>query len=85
MPEGPVGGHGDWPDVETLAAYADGALDVRARAEVEAHLADCDDCYELVMEVVRSQEMDAVVVAATPPPTTPWPTWRRKFRTTSSG
>ncbi len=69
MPDGPVGGHGECPDVETLAAYADGTLDVRARGLVEAHLATCEDCYELVTEVATSQEMtDAHLIESTAVP-----------------
>ena len=44
------------PEIEMLGAYVDGTLDDRARGEVEAHVADCEECYELVAELVRSQE-----------------------------
>jgi len=37
-------------DAETLAAFMDGRLEPRERAAVEAHLADCEDCYEVWME-----------------------------------
>lgn len=33
-------------DSETMAAFVDGRLDTDARTRVEAHLADCVDCYE---------------------------------------
>ncbi len=33
-------------DPETLAAFIDGRLEPRERAAVEAHLAECADCYE---------------------------------------
>jgi len=40
-------------DAETLAAFIDGRLEPRARAAVEAHLAECEDCYEVWMEAGR--------------------------------
>ncbi len=52
---------------ETLAMYLDGRLDARARAEVEAHLATCEDCYEWFIESVRTPdglESDTAVAAA---------------------
>jgi anti-sigma factor RsiW len=41
------------PDANVLAAYIDGRLAPTARQEVDAHLADCDDCYEVSVETVR--------------------------------
>ncbi len=41
-------------DVETLAAWADGALDARERAAAEAHAADCARCQELLATMVRT-------------------------------
>jgi len=41
---------------ETLAAYADGSLHVPVRRPVEAHLASCDDCLELLGEVTAALE-----------------------------
>lgn len=43
-------------ELETLAAYVDGMLDAHERAEVEAHLADCADCNELMSEVLHIEE-----------------------------
>lgn len=37
-------------DAETLAAFIDGRLEPREREAVEAHLAECEDCYEVWME-----------------------------------
>jgi len=77
MPDGPVSTpHGKWPDPETLAAYADGTLDLRERRAVEAHLAECHDCDELVMEVVRIQETSAAEPIK-PTPVTPEATRER--------
>ena len=39
-----------------LGAYVDGTLDDRARGEVEAHVADCEECYELLAELLRREE-----------------------------
>jgi hypothetical protein len=41
-------------DAETLAAWADGALDVRERARAEAHAADCGRCQALLAAMVRT-------------------------------
>lgn len=46
-------------DAETLAAWADEALDARERAAVEAHASDCARCQALLAAMVRTQ----------PPPT----------------
>jgi len=40
-------------DAETLAAFIDGRLEPRERAAVEAHLAECADCYEVWMEAAH--------------------------------
>src|SRR5688572_17160809 len=55
MPER-SGGVGEHPSVEVLSAYVDGTLDARERGDVETHLAACEECYELVTEVVASEE-----------------------------
>jgi tetratricopeptide (TPR) repeat protein len=49
------GGAADCIDAATLAAYVDGTLDSAGRGRVVAHLASCEDCYELVAEVVRTE------------------------------
>jgi hypothetical protein len=41
-------------DAETIAAWADGALDVHERASAEAHAADCPRCQELLAAMVRT-------------------------------
>lgn len=45
---------GDCLDAETLAAWADEALDARERAGAEAHAADCARCQALLAAMVRS-------------------------------
>ena len=49
-------GVGEHPSVEVLSAYVDGTLEARERGDVETHLAACEECYELVTEVVASEE-----------------------------
>ena len=44
------------PDAERLAGYADGVLDAGARADIQRHLADCDDCRFVVMETMAYME-----------------------------
>ena len=41
-------------DAETVAAWADDALDVRERAIAEAHAADCGRCQALVAALIRT-------------------------------
>jgi hypothetical protein len=43
------------PDLETLSSYVDGTLRDRAKADVERHVAECDECLELVSEVMAVQ------------------------------
>jgi CHAT domain-containing protein len=43
-------------DSETLAAYVDGRLTADERAAVEAKLASDDDSYELLVELIRTQD-----------------------------
>lgn len=50
------------PDAETLSLFVDGSLDEPARSVVVEHLADCEDCLELVAEVMREQQTTAAVV-----------------------
>src|SRR6185295_2140693 len=42
-------------DAETLAAWADEALDARERAAAEAHAADCARCQALLAAMVRTR------------------------------
>ena len=53
-------------DAETLAAWADGALDARERAIAEAHAADCGRCQAMLAAMVRTQPPAAAA------PSTPW-------------
>ena len=39
------------PDAEQLAEFADGGLSDGERQLMEAHLSECDDCYEAVVEI----------------------------------
>jgi tetratricopeptide (TPR) repeat protein len=65
-------------DDATIAAYVDGRLAPAERQQVEAHLAACDDCYELVSEVVLTEDgfrredesAQAAAVAELRPPST---------------
>jgi tetratricopeptide (TPR) repeat protein len=45
---------GACPDPETLAGYLDGRLSGSDRDRVVAHLADCEDCYFVFAESVRT-------------------------------
>ena len=39
------------PDLEVLAVFLDGLEAEERRAQIVEHLADCDDCRELVADV----------------------------------
>jgi hypothetical protein len=41
------------PDLEAVAAYVDGRVDAEERRAIEAHLATCEACYELMVETAR--------------------------------
>lgn len=64
-------------DSETLAAFIDGRLESRGRAQVEAHLAECEDCYEVWVEA-RSQMELTLTAHLTPDQrrATSRPSWR---------
>jgi CHAT domain-containing protein len=52
------------PDAETLAAFVEGRLNTAARARIEAHVADCEDCYEAFVETVISDSAVSMSGAA---------------------
>jgi CHAT domain-containing protein/tetratricopeptide (TPR) repeat protein len=49
-------GRPDCVDAETLAAFVDGRLSAAERAQVEAHVADCEECREALVEVGLTSE-----------------------------
>ncbi|HEV3139201.1 MAG TPA: zf-HC2 domain-containing protein, partial [Vicinamibacterales bacterium] len=52
------------PDPETIAAFLDGRLSGRERAQVVEHLADCADCYFIFSESARMPAASAERVGA---------------------
>lgn len=56
------------PDAETLAAFVDGRLTGTARERMVAHLADCTECHEMLVDVVAVLG-DPAVAGATEPQT----------------
>ena len=58
-------------DSETLAAYVDRRLTAAERADVEARLAADPDSYELLVEVMRTQEALGEVPAVPARPASP--------------
>jgi hypothetical protein len=58
----------DHPDREQLAAFQAGDGDRRQRAEVEAHLAGCPSCAEVVVSVEQARRRLAVLEAPALPP-----------------
>src|SRR5690349_17072680 len=60
---GPRGPH---PSEETLAAFLDGRLPASERAEVEAHVADCAECLEILSESAAFLEEEEDEEAAQP-------------------
>jgi hypothetical protein len=71
--------NGVHPGDERLAAFIDGRLSSRERESIVAHLASCEDCYEVFSETVSVQteaaEEDEAIV--TPPF---WPAKRALWR-----
>lgn len=55
----------DCLDTETLAAFLEGRLGSRQREAVEAHLAECEDCYEVWMEATEARVSVESTTAAT--------------------
>jgi tetratricopeptide (TPR) repeat protein len=63
------------PDLETVSAYIDGTIDPPTRAAVEAHLAECESCHDLVVETMAAvDDMNAAERRDTVAPR-----WRRGF------
>ncbi len=46
------------PGAETLAAYIDGRVTAAERTEIDAHLANCEDCYLMFSEAVLQQQSE---------------------------
>ena len=63
-------------DAETMAAYADGGLSDRARAEAETHMAGCAHCQTVMSAIVTSA--DEVGQAPAQAPERAW--WRLDVR-----
>ena len=81
MSERLINGVTPHPDLETLSAYVDGTLEDRARGEVEAHVAECEDCYELVSEVASAtSDLPGSVPIPAPAPPRPVPPFYRRRR-----
>jgi tetratricopeptide (TPR) repeat protein len=56
--------HPACPEAEHLAAFADGGLTAGERESIEAHLTECDDCYEALVEIAA---ITAQIAAPTAP------------------
>lgn len=66
------------PDAERLAEYADGVLEVEARADIERHLADCAECRAIVAETMAFlQANPATSASALSPRVIPFRSRRR--------
>lgn len=69
-------------DANVMAEYIDGGLEPRQRAEVEAHLAECEACYENFAETVRMTAQEPMTSTGAPsaspaPRTGAIPRWYR--------
>src|SRR4051794_564078 len=56
------------PSEETLLAFAGGFLDDSEKDGIRRHVADCDDCGEVIREAVRALAVDEESVESTPEP-----------------
>ncbi len=59
-------------DANTMAEYIDGTLDPRQRTEVETHLAECEDCYEVLEDGLRAAVPARQMPSATRPVRSRW-------------
>lgn len=67
------------PNDLDLALFAEGRLDAAARQDLVAHLADCDDCREILATVAAAMPDAVQDVAPQPAPPLPSPTrWRAR-------
>ena len=69
--------HPTCPDAEQLAAFADGGLSPGERELIEVHLADCDDCYDALVEIAA---ITAQIAAPVTPAAAGMPPQRRARR-----
>jgi len=68
------------PDLETLAGYLDGRLTERERADIAAHVAECETCYFVFTEAAQTRASDSaraeldvnIVLGPTPLPAPRW-------------
>src|SRR5262245_54886687 len=65
------------PELEVIAAYLDGRLNERERADVARHVAGCESCYFVFTEAAQLRVSDAARQAVTkkldePVPTAKW-------------
>jgi hypothetical protein len=51
------------PDLETLAGYLDGRLTERERADIAAHVAECETCYFVFTEAAQTRASDVARAA----------------------
>ena len=56
--------HAGFPSEETLAAYIDGRLDEKTRRRVVAHLAECDECYAIVVATAEFHAEEGIARVA---------------------
>lgn len=73
IPESPTA-QGHCPTDEELAAFLDGVLPAKERARITAHLADCEDCYEIFAGAVHFQQEEGRIVPF-PAKTRSWKPW----------
>ena len=71
------------PEAERLASYIDGTATPEERAQIEAHLATCEDCYFVVAETAQEQRERTSIASRIEPPVPvpmpaprPGPTWQ---------
>jgi putative zinc finger protein len=56
------------PDAELLASYLDGVATPEERAQIDAHVATCEDCYFVIAETVHEQGERPVIPSPIEPP-----------------
>lgn len=67
-------------DADSLSAFAENALPDTTRARFTAHLADCSDCRQILVNFASIQEAEESEIVETKALSPAQPTWSERFR-----
>ena len=66
-------------DADSLSAFAENVLPDITRAHFAAHLADCSDCRQILVNFATIQEAEESEIVETKAATPAQPTWNERF------